>query len=195
MRLNHQQIGDSGSAGDTSLKGFEIQYLINKQSRYTNLGLSCHGEDVNFEIPSRHSQIYYLAASLSFRLKPTSFFFPSFRPDILIWDYGSSATDTISGGVTRSREIVGGATGKVCAAAPELSGALKNTRDLTKVASETAVWTSQAVVERMPDREGWQRIGRLGLRIADYAVDQGSKPFTGESFTISIFFLSNNPLL
>ncbi|XP_078178800.1 uncharacterized protein LOC144573011 [Carex rostrata] len=96
-----------------------------------------------------------------------------------IWDYVSSATDTISGGVTRSREIVGGAAGKVCAAAPDLSGALKNTPDLTKVASETAVWTSQAVVERMPDREGWQRIGRLGLRIADYAIDQGSKPFTG----------------
>jgi hypothetical protein len=87
-----------------------------------------------------------------------------------IRDYINSTTETISGGLARSREIVGGAAGKACAG--------QNTRDLARVARESAVWTKQAVVERMPDREGWEKIGRLGLRIADHAIDHGTKPYT-----------------
>ncbi|XP_078170091.1 uncharacterized protein LOC144564331 [Carex rostrata] len=60
-----------------------------------------------------------------------------------------------------------------------VNGGLKNTRYVTKVASESAVWMSQKVVERMPDQEGWKRIGQLGWRIADHALDRGTKAFTG----------------
>ncbi|XP_078178802.1 uncharacterized protein LOC144573012 [Carex rostrata] len=109
-----------------------------------------------------------------------------------LWDYVRSATETISGAVTRSRAIVGGAFGKARAAAPDLTGALKNTRDLAKVASEATVETSQAVVERMPDREGLQRIGRFGLRIADHAIEQGTNPFIGNMYRFVKKELSKN---
>jgi hypothetical protein len=90
-----------------------------------------------------------------------------------IWNYINSATATISSGVTQSREIAGGA-----ALPPYIAGTWKNTRDLASAASQSAMWTRQAVMERMPDRDGWERIGRLGLKIADHVVDHGTKPYT-----------------
>jgi hypothetical protein len=84
-----------------------------------------------------------------------------------IWDYINSAIATISGGVARSGEIAGG----------------------------SAVWTGRVVADRIPDREGWKKIGWLGLRIADHAIDRVTKPFTCQPFSIPFFLsLSENPI-
>ncbi|XP_073108511.1 uncharacterized protein [Elaeis guineensis] len=91
-----------------------------------------------------------------------------------------ATASSVSAGASRARDLLHRAADKAHSKAPDLTPVATIGRGaVSKMDHAVRVEGLRRMKSAMPDQDGWQWIGRIGLDLIDHTLAQVTKPYTG----------------